>query len=337
MTERERFFREMESDSDGLVLSHVGISYPVWQQYGQRLDWLENFSPHVRVGIGRSPGRTPYSEATDDWGCRWIYPLDSLDGQCVGHPISSWSNLKSYPPPDPARYTDWRAAEQNLAQAKAQDKVASGGTDHGGIFLRLTYLRGFENFMVDVAEERPELDELVAMVERYWFEVAKRWVEAGAELVSFGDDLGHQDRLPISPSAWRRHIKPSYRRIFRYCRSHSVHVHLHTDGYIVDIIPDLIESGVTSLNPQELVNGLDRLRELAFGKVFLDLDLDRQKITVFGTPEECDAHILKCVRTLGSPKGGLKFIWGVYPGTPYESIEAVVRAMDRYAACWSQG
>ena len=69
-------------------------------------------------------------------------------------------------------------------------------------------------------------------------------------------------------------------------------------------------------------------------KVYIDLDIDRQNITVFGKPEEVDAHILNCVRTLGSPNGGLKFIWGVYPGTPYENIEAVIRAMDRYATYW---
>lgn len=249
-------------------------------------------------------------------------------------PIADWSALASYRPPEVEKYTDWSVAEQRFAEAKQRGEVASGGTDHGGIFLRLTYLRGFDSFMVDIAEGRPELDELTDIVTDYWFGVTKRWVDAGADMVSFGDDLGFQNRLPMSPASWRKVIKPSYQRIFGYCRAHGVHVHLHTDGYIVDIIPDLIECGVTSLNPQELVNGLETLRRLAFGKVFINLDIDRQSVTVFGTPEECDAHILNCVRTLGSPNGGLSFIWGVYPGTPYENIEAVVRAMDRYATRW---
>lgn len=335
MTEREQFFREMALDGDGVVHSHVGITYPVWRQYGERLNWLEGFSPHVRVGISRSSGRAPYSEVTDVWGCRWVYPLEALDGQCIGHPVAQWTDLKKYRPPDPDRFTDWAQARRNFEKAHADGNAARAGTDHGFIFLRLQYLRGFQNSMMDFAEGAPQLDDLIAVVEGYWFEVAKRWVEAGADVVSFGDDLGGQDRLPISPAAWRRYIKPSYTRIFQYCRSHGVHVHLHTDGYIVDIIHDLIECGVTILNPQELVNGLDTLRRLAFGKVYIDLDIDRQNITVFGKPEEVDAHILNCVRTLGSPNGGLKFIWGVYPGTPYENIEAVIRAMDRYATYWN--
>ena len=57
-------------------------------------------------------------------------------------------------------------------------------------------------------------------------------------------------------------------------------------------------------------------------------------MTVTGTPDEVDSHILACIRALGSPRGGLGLIWGVYPGTPLANIEAVAKAMDRYATYW---
>ena len=331
---REKFFNNMNLDGDAHVHSSISITYPVWKEYGERLNWLEGFSPHVSVGISRSPSREAYSEATDIWGCHWIYPLEALDGQCLGHPVASWSDLVTYQPPNPDDFTDWEQALKNIDNTKSQGGVAWGGTDHGFIYLRLTYLRGFENFMLDLGEGRPELNELIGIVENYWFEVVKRWVERGVDAIGFGDDLGLQNSLPISPDSWRKYIKPSYQRIFSHCRANGVYISLHTDGYIVDIIPDLIECGVSTLNPQDFVNGLDNICELAKGKVYINLDIDRQKITVFGTPEEIDAHILNCIRTLGSPKGGLSMIWGVYPATPIESIEAAAKAMDKYATYW---
>ncbi|MEW6754192.1 MAG: uroporphyrinogen decarboxylase family protein [Candidatus Latescibacterota bacterium] len=334
LSERERFGRRMRLQGEPLVRSHVAITYPVWKEFGSRLDWLEGFSPHVHAGISRTPGRQAYAEETDRWGCRWIYPLESLDGQCIGHPLASYEDLAAWRPPDPAEFTDWEQARRGVAQAHQEGRPYCGGTDHGFVFLRLTYLRGFHRLMLDVAEERPELDRLIGIVEGYWLGVVERWVEAGVDEVSFGDDLGLQERLPISPQAWRRHLKPSYRRIFSRCREHGVHVHLHTDGHILEIIPDLIECGVSTLNPQDLVNGLDNLQRLARGKVYLHLDIDRQKLTVFGTPRECEAHVLACIGTLGSPRGGLSCVWGVYPGTPLANIEAVVRALDRHAAHW---
>ena len=324
----------MALDGDPVVRSHIHIWYQVWQEFGDQFEHLGDFSPYVTIGIDKKPSRPAGSEWKDVWGCNWIYPLESHDGQCVSHPISSWSDLKNYVPPDPEKYTDWAKAAENIEKTKLQGKVAHGGTDHGFIFLRLTYLRGFNNLMLDIAEKCTELDELIHIVEEYWFGVIKRWVEIGADDIGFGDDLGLQNSLPISPTAWRRYIKPSYQRIFSYCRSKGVHVHLHSDGYIVDIIPDLIECGVSSLNPQDLVNGLDNLSQLAKGKIFLHLDIDRQNIMVFGKPEEIENHIKNCIKTLGSPKGGLSLIWYVFPPTPIQNIKAGAQAMEKYSKFW---
>jgi uroporphyrinogen decarboxylase len=333
-SEREKFLRGVNFNGTAHVNSHIFIKYPLWEKYGKRLNWLEDFSPYVSVNIDRSPGREAYSEETDRWGCHWIYPLRGFDGQCINHPISSWSDLSTYQLPDPDDFTDWEQANSRIEKAKSEGRVARGATDHGFIYLRLTYLRGFGNFMLDVAENRPELDELIRRVESYWFQVIKHWVDIGIDVINFGDDLGLQMSLPISPDAWRRYIKPSYKRIFSYCRSYGIHTYLHTDGCIVDIIPNLIECGVSILNLQDLVNGLDNIRRLAKGKVFIHLDIDRQRITVFGKLDEIDAHILSCVQMLGSPKGGLDMRWAVHPPTPIENIEAGAKAMHKYSEYW---
>ncbi len=336
MTEREKFFKEMSLDGEPIVRSHIHIGYQFWQEFGNKLNWLENFSSNVTVSIDRNPSRPAGSEWTDVWGCRWYYPIESHDGQCIEHPIISWNRLKDYIPPDPEKFTDWKKTEEDIKNTKLAGRVAHGGTDHGFIFLRLTYLRGFNNLMMDIADERPELDELISIIEEYWYQVVKRWVDIGADIIGFGDYLGLQNALPISPDAWRRYIKPSYKRIMSYCRSHGVHTALHSDGYIVDVIPDLIECGVTRLNPQDIVNGLDNLANLAKGKVYIHLDIDRQKLTVFGNPDEIEQHIYNCIKKLGSPKGGLSCIWYVFPPTPIENINAVAKAMDKYANLWEK-
>ena len=160
LNEREKFLKTMQLDGEPEVRSRIHIWYQVWEELGDSLKWLEGSSPYVSVGMDRKSARAAGSEVTDVWGCRWVYPLESHDGQCVGHPIESWSDLKTYQPPDPDKYTDWKQAEKNVKKARAEGKVTHGGSDHGVIFLRLTYLRGFSNLMMDVADERPELDEL---------------------------------------------------------------------------------------------------------------------------------------------------------------------------------
>ncbi len=331
---REEFLKVVHREGDGTVPARVSVNATVWDENREYLEEVAEKAPHVDVGVARDPVRAHENEVRDAWGCLWHYPGDYLDGQVVKHPLEDWSLWKTYRPPDPKDYTDWEKARKDVERAKKEGKVAWGWVEHGFLYLRLTYLRGFENFMLDVAEDKKELRELVEVVTDYWCEVVHRWLKLGVDAVSFGDDLGHQNALPISPARWRELIKPSYRRIFSLCRERGVEVYLHTDGYIVDIVPDLLEVGVTILNPQDLVNGLDNLKKLAWGKVCIDLDIDRQKITVFGTPEEVEEHIFSCVRTLGSPRGGLMLIYGAYPGTPVENIGAAISAMEKYHDWW---
>lgn len=71
------------------------------------------------------------------------------------------------------------------------------------------------------------------------------------------------------------------------------------------------------------------------GKMCIDLDIDRQKITVFGTPSDVDALIREEVEKLSSPAGGLMMIYGWYPGTPLENVCALMDAMEKYMYFWS--
>ena len=135
--EREKFFKTMQLKGEPEVRSRIHIWYQVWEELGESLRWLEDFSPSVSVGIDRKPIRAAGSETTDIWGCHWVYPLESHDGQCTGHPIASWSDLQTYQLPDPDKHTDWKQAEKNIQRARAEGKVTHGGPDHGFIFLRL--------------------------------------------------------------------------------------------------------------------------------------------------------------------------------------------------------
>ena len=65
----------------------------------------------------------------DNWGCVWKNIRKGLDSIVVEHPLDDWSKFDDYVPP------------------------TSGGLPHGFMYMRLYYLRGFENFMMDLIEE----------------------------------------------------------------------------------------------------------------------------------------------------------------------------------------
>jgi hypothetical protein len=107
-----------------------------------------------------------------------------------------------------------------------------------------------------------------------------------------------------------------------------VPIYLHTDGHILEIIPDLIEVGVRVLNPQIRANGLDGLVEMAKGKVAIDQDLDRQ-LFPFAAPSQLEDHISEVFEALYLPEGGLMLLAECGPDVPLESINVICTTLEQ--------
>jgi uroporphyrinogen-III decarboxylase len=201
---------------------------------------------------------------------------------------------------------------------------------HGFFLMRLYYLRGFENLMLDIASEEPKLDALIRMVHGYNRARVEKWLSLGVEYFEFAEDLGTQTASLISPAAFARYVEPRYRELFSMCHAKGALTWLHSDGHILEIADQLIAAGADVLNPQDLCNGIDELARIMKGRVCIDLDIDRQKVVPFGTRAEIRELIEEEVRKLGSAEGGLKFTVGFYPPTPPANIDAVLSALEEF-------
>ena len=277
---------------------------------------------------------------TDGWGCVWETTDDGITGTVTKHPLSSWDRWAGYQGPDPEVDSgrgpvDWEQVGQELKKAKAAGKLAMGGLQHGHTFMTLSDIRGYENLLFDMADGEPRLGELSAMVEQFNLGIVKRYIELGAEWMAYPEDLGMQVGPMISPGYFRKYIRGSYERIMEPARKAGCVVHMHSDGDIHELIDDIIGSGVDVMNLQDLVNGIDWIRDRLKGKTCIELDIDRQKVTRFGSPAEIDALIRQEVETLGSAEGGLMMVYGLYPGVPLQNAKAVADAMEKYSTLYS--
>lgn len=210
-----------------------------------------------------------------------------------------------------------------------------GGVAHGFLFMRLTYLRGFENLMIDLATDAPHLPRLIQTVQTHNEWLVRKYLELGVDAVIFGEDLGTQTASIVSPRDFARWFTPEYRRLMQPCREAGALVYLHSDGYIMELMDEFVAAGVDIINPQDLCNGIDDLAREVKGRMTISLDVDRQTVVPFGTPREIEDLIEEEVRKLGSPEGGLELVCGVYPPTPIENFDAVCRAMMRMRTFWA--
>ncbi len=320
----------------------VSLMPATWIKHRQHLE--EIVLAHPRLFPGYEKGDRDFDAVSDPlyepgrrvdcWGCTWENVARGLSSYVAGHPLLDWEALESWAPPDPMEddffgpRRDWEEVRRGFERAKERGDLATAGPlPHGFFYMRLFYLRGFENFMLDLATDDPRAHRLIAIVRDYNAAVVGRCLELGAEYMHFGDDLGLQKSLPMSPEMWRRFIKPAYEAILGQCRDRDVPVYLHTDGHILEIIPDLIEVGVKVLNPQIGANGVDGLREFALGKVAMNVDLDRQSFPFF-TPSEIEDHIRDVGEALRLPEGGRMLHAESEPDVPLENIETICRTLE---------
>ena len=290
-------------------------------------DWMPSYS-NVQLKD------KPY---TDVMGCVWETSDNGITGTVVKHPLEDWDafgttwKIANPDTTDGLDTVDWSAKEKAWQELKANNKSFKGALRHGHTFLQLCDLRGYQNLLFDMIDEEPMLFELIEQLEEFNLALVNRFIKAGCSSMLYPEDLGMQVGPMLSPEMFQKYIKPSYQRLMKPAQEAGIPIHMHSDGDIRLLVDDLIDSGVEVINLQDLVNGIDWIAERFRGKVCVELDIDRQKITPNGSPAQIDELIREEVSKIATPDGGLCMIYGLYPGVPLENAKAVMDAMEKYA------
>ncbi|RPJ79799.1 MAG: hypothetical protein EHM13_13045, partial [Acidobacteria bacterium] len=242
------------------------INPACWHHYPQdALQELVSNHPLLFPSPPSPPVLTPWERAgqsyVDSWGCTWETTDDGITGSVTRHPLANWDVLESFTPPDPDRANgmapiDWRAIEEKIAGIRRAGELAVGNLEHGHAFLRLSYLRGYEQLLYDMTDDDPRLGRLIEMVETFSLGIVQRYLDRGVTMMRYPEDLGMQRGPMLAPGHFRQYLKPVYERLMAPARAAGCLVHMHSDGDIRDLVDDLVVSGVDALNLQDLVNGI---------------------------------------------------------------------------------
>ncbi|MCL5674410.1 MAG: hypothetical protein M1501_01530 [Candidatus Omnitrophica bacterium] len=350
ITERENILRCIRFEKPEFIPMRFSINAACWHHYNQEdlKDLIESHS-FLFPGYIRPSGKVrpdyllnahagkPYK---DPWGCVWETTDDGITGAVHGHPLKTWDDFSNYLPPDPeitdGTYPiDWQNIAENIRKTRDAGNLLWSGLPHGHTFLRLQDIRGYINLLGDMADGSSNLLKLIGMVADFNERFVIRCLALEPDIFCYGDDLGMQIGPMISPEHFRKYIKPVYKRLMKPALDKNCIVHMHSDGDIRTLVDDLVEAGVQVINLQDMVNGIDWIEQRFAGRVCIDLDIDRQSVTRFGSPTDVDALIREEVKKLGSAKGGLMMIYGMYPGIPLKNAKALMDAMEKYAGYWS--
>jgi uroporphyrinogen decarboxylase len=257
----------------------------------------------------------------DEWGCRFTNIHGGVIGMIREPLIRGWDELSRFKTPDATLAVDVEAVN---AFCRDTDQFVLAGTLVRP-FERLTFLRTMEQAFLDLAEQPPELHDLLGRIHSHYMKEVEAWARTGVDAIVLMDDWGTQRRLMIAPDDWRAIFKPCYRAYGEIARKYGKYLFMHSDGCITEIIPDLIEVGVHALNSQIKCMGVAELGKRFRGQLTFWGEMDRQELLPFGSLDDVREAVLETYHQLYAG-GGLIAQCEFGPGAKPDNVYEVFRA-----------
>lgn len=248
-------------------------------------------------------------------------------------------DLEKYPWPDPLDpgHTDG-IVEEAESLGKNTDYAIIGRCS-ASIFEQSWYLRGYDQFLMDLVLDKEFAHALLRKITDIKKKRMTNFLEKVGnylDVINTGDDLAIHQGLAISPTLYREMIKPYQRELFNLVHSLTkAKLFYHSCGNVYALIEDLIEVGVDILNPVQVSAGemgdTARLKkEFGDGLCFWGA-IDTQKVMPFGSVDEVRREVRRRIQDL-APGGGyvLAAVHNMVPDIPPENICAMFEAGKKY-------
>jgi uroporphyrinogen decarboxylase len=285
----------------------------------------------------RGPAMNTRSDGSwaDIWGV-WRRPVRYSHGiyqEIVSYPLTKVTEVEQlldHPWPQ----ADWFDFSDVPAQCQPwSGEYALVGGSWGATFGDAYRILGMEHFFESLIEAPDVVREVISRVERFYMDVNERIWNAAAGMIDiyyFGNDLGSQLGLLMSPAMIRDFLLPSFRRLSEQARSHGLKVMFHSCGAVSEVIPMLIEIGIDILDPiQTAARGMNPLQLKAqYGdNMTFHGGLDTQGVLPFGSPEDVTRATCELLEGM-KPGGGyiLAPSQELQPDVPIANILAMYEA-----------
>jgi uroporphyrinogen decarboxylase len=235
-------------------LRRLGVDFRMIPQFEERV--LEHRDGHYVVQdwkgniceIADRYDATYLREAKDFVTRRWI--------RCPVETADDWQSMKRrYRVDSPGRFPEDFAERCRLAADR--DQVLS--LVFPGPFWQLREWCGFEGLCLLTVEQPDLVDEMAAFWTDFIARVLERILQRIApDHVCINEDMAYKEHAMISPAMTRRFCQPSWNRWVGLCKAAGVPViEVDSDGFVGELVPLWIASGVNVCSPMEVAAGND--------------------------------------------------------------------------------
>lgn len=291
-------------------------------------EWLPHhfpapFSTDIEfVKMTPSPDDRP-SSGVDEWGAVWENIGVCKLGEVKQSPYQDGWDFENMVIPDVLRPDRWEGLKD--VRQKYPDKFLLG--EGISLYERIYFIRGLEETWCDVCIDPDSLRYMLDILLDMNLKAIERYHELDVDALFMTDDWGLQNTLIISPDKWREIWKPYYAKLFAALHERGMYMVLHSCGYIVDILDDLIEIGLDAVHMDQQENmGLENLGKRFAGRINFFAPVDIQHTMLSKNLDDVRAYCREMTRCFLTEKGGFIPRWYTDPegvGHSWDNINAM--------------
>jgi uroporphyrinogen decarboxylase len=253
----------------------------------------------------------PDGAIIDDWGVTWRSAGGHFNPVVSPLRDATTGDLGRYRWPDPTDPGRTRGLREAAARIRSGGQYAVVLSLSAGIVHLSQFLRGYDQYLIDLLDDPPFADRLMGHVMEIYAEIVSRALEEVrglVDVVMYGDDVAFQDRLMVHPDVYRKLIKPRHREIIELIKAATGALVLyHCCGAVRPIIPDLIDIGVDALNPVQVsATGMEDTAALKteYGRVLTFWGaIDTHRTLPYGTTADVRDEVRRRVHDLAGDGG----------------------------------
>ncbi|MFC2145425.1 uroporphyrinogen decarboxylase family protein [Actinomycetota bacterium] len=183
----------------------------------------------------------------------------------IAHPVKdwdSWNEYKQYYGPDSIEDKlppDWNGLVERL---KDRDfPIRLGGTN-GGFLGFPRQIMGLTSYMMALHDDPALIHDICETFLNFLISYYGRIAEdIDIDCVLIWEDMAGKGGSLISPAHYKEFLTPRYKKMVSFAKEAGIDIILtDSDGYVEDLLPLIIETGVTGMYPFERAAGNDMLR-----------------------------------------------------------------------------
>lgn len=320
------------------------ISNPVFRR--DVYDW----DNEIRKSLGYPENwwETPH-DCIDEFGTIWRSHGTKGGDWTKGHPYKGlfqdqgtgegWDKFNDYEFPDPRDPLRYKAVKAGRWKEIAEDRYFLGTVNTSGLFNKCSQMRGFSEFLIDLARNRyaSHVNRLIKEVTEFNLGVIEKLKEHCAPLHSIyvTDDFGTQQSAFISPRIFKKYFKEPFRQMVDLTHDLGMDFILHSCGDVLALLPEFIDVGMDAMQfDSPHMTGVENFKHFAAErKIAFWLSCNIQSTFVNGSPKDVEDEIKYYIKEVGNNEGGL----AIFEYTDYDAIKAPkrnVRAQRKAVTKW---